>query len=326
MGKPGWEYTATTGYRYGFNGKENDNEVKGNGNQQDYGMRIYDPRLGKFLSIDPLFKDYPWYTPYQFAGNKPIEAVDLDGEEEYYVNQQSRVKHLYHSIHEAEEKVAPKIRQLNEIIAVSDIYGNGHIGPSYIVKQKLGRIRTEYVNAVGENIRGGIFGLIGYMLDGDRGSFTGAGLDNAIAAGTVLKPTLKNINVSTPKSPTTISEKSGVNLIVKAKPEWTTSQLDEAIVKVNELSSSKTIYTKNPAQRDANLRSKFKKAGGIIGNNQALDHIIDLQLGGTNKFNNLNGLDNSVNSSIGKQLQLQLRNLPDNTKINRVQLVRPYKR
>jgi YD repeat-containing protein len=33
-------------YRYGFNGKENDNEVKGNGNQLDYGMRIYDPRLG----------------------------------------------------------------------------------------------------------------------------------------------------------------------------------------------------------------------------------------------------------------------------------------
>ncbi len=41
-------------YRYGFNGKENDNEVKGEGNQQDYGFRIYDPRLGRFLSVDPL--------------------------------------------------------------------------------------------------------------------------------------------------------------------------------------------------------------------------------------------------------------------------------
>ena len=71
--------------RYGFNGKENDNEVKGQGNQQDYGMRIYDPRLGRFLSEDPLTKDYPWYTPYQFAGNKPIWAVDLDGKEEFFV-------------------------------------------------------------------------------------------------------------------------------------------------------------------------------------------------------------------------------------------------
>jgi RHS repeat-associated protein len=66
-------------YRYGFNGKENDNEVKGEGGQQDYGMRIYDPRLGKFLSVDPITADYPWYTPYQFAGNMSIWAIDLDG-------------------------------------------------------------------------------------------------------------------------------------------------------------------------------------------------------------------------------------------------------
>jgi RHS repeat-associated protein len=66
-------------YRYGFNGQENDNEIKGTGNQQDYGMRIYDPRLGRFLSVDPIAKDYPWYTPYQFAGNMPIRYIDLDG-------------------------------------------------------------------------------------------------------------------------------------------------------------------------------------------------------------------------------------------------------
>jgi RHS repeat-associated protein len=84
---PGRNYNngTTKDYRYGFNGKENDNEVKGEGNQQDYGMRIYDPRLGKFLSVDPISSDYPWYTPYQFAGNKPIEAIDLDGAEELKV-------------------------------------------------------------------------------------------------------------------------------------------------------------------------------------------------------------------------------------------------
>ncbi|MCF6405535.1 hypothetical protein L3C95_21705 [Chitinophaga filiformis] len=58
--------------------------MKGEGNQQDYGMRVYDPRLGKFLSVDPLTKGYPWYTPYQFAGNTPIQAIDLDGEEELH--------------------------------------------------------------------------------------------------------------------------------------------------------------------------------------------------------------------------------------------------
>jgi RHS repeat-associated protein len=66
-------------YRYGFNGKENDNEVKGTGNQQDYGMRIYDPRIGKFLSVDPITKQYPELTPYQFASNTPVWAIDMDG-------------------------------------------------------------------------------------------------------------------------------------------------------------------------------------------------------------------------------------------------------
>jgi hypothetical protein len=45
-------------------------------------LGIYDPRIAKFLSVDPLTKDYPWYTPYQFAGNKPIKFTDLDGLEE----------------------------------------------------------------------------------------------------------------------------------------------------------------------------------------------------------------------------------------------------
>jgi RHS repeat-associated protein len=80
MQMPGRKYTVGDSYRYGFNGKENDNEVKGvEGSQQDYGMRIYDPRLGRFLSVDPITNKYPELTPYQFASNRPIVAIDLDG-------------------------------------------------------------------------------------------------------------------------------------------------------------------------------------------------------------------------------------------------------
>jgi RHS repeat-associated protein len=72
-------------YRFGFNGKENDNGVKGLGNQVDYGMRVQDPRIGRFLSLDPLQKKFPELTPYQFSSNGPIANVDLDGKEaEYY--------------------------------------------------------------------------------------------------------------------------------------------------------------------------------------------------------------------------------------------------
>jgi RHS repeat-associated protein len=79
MLQPGRKYSAANGYRYGFNGKENDKDVKGDGNQYNYGFRIYDPRIGKFLSVDPLTPKYPELTPYQFASNRPIEGIDEDG-------------------------------------------------------------------------------------------------------------------------------------------------------------------------------------------------------------------------------------------------------
>ena len=71
-------------YRFGFNGKENDGEW-GTSLVQDYGFRLYNPGIGRFLSVDPLSPSYAWYTPYQFAGNKPIGAIDLDGLEEKWV-------------------------------------------------------------------------------------------------------------------------------------------------------------------------------------------------------------------------------------------------
>ena len=35
------------------------------------------------MSVDPLISNYHWYTPYQYAGNKPIWSLDLDGLEDY---------------------------------------------------------------------------------------------------------------------------------------------------------------------------------------------------------------------------------------------------
>ncbi|WMX16233.1 RHS repeat-associated core domain-containing protein [Aureispira sp. CCB-E] len=65
-------------YRHGFNGKENDHHW---GDQliQDYGFRLYNPAIAKFLSVDPLTRMYPMLTPYQFASNSSIANIDLDG-------------------------------------------------------------------------------------------------------------------------------------------------------------------------------------------------------------------------------------------------------
>lgn len=78
---PGRNYNAPD-YRYGFNGKEKDDEIDGvTGSDYDYGMRMYDARLGRFMSVDPLTNKFAFYSPYQYAGNTPIMASDLDGAE-----------------------------------------------------------------------------------------------------------------------------------------------------------------------------------------------------------------------------------------------------
>jgi RHS repeat-associated protein len=71
---------------FGFNGKENDNEVKGTGNSLDFGARIYDSRTGRWLACDPKSNEYPAFTPYGFALNMPIGAVDPNGEVVVFIN------------------------------------------------------------------------------------------------------------------------------------------------------------------------------------------------------------------------------------------------
>ena len=75
-------------YRFSFNGKPDD---AGTG-LQDYGMRMYDDEIGRFLSVDPIASRYPNLTPFQFASNKPIWAIDLDGLEAYFTNNGTFIK------------------------------------------------------------------------------------------------------------------------------------------------------------------------------------------------------------------------------------------
>lgn len=42
----------------------------------------------RFLSVDPLAGSFPEYSPYQYAGNTPIQAIDLDGLEELVVTRE----------------------------------------------------------------------------------------------------------------------------------------------------------------------------------------------------------------------------------------------
>ena len=54
-------------YRYGFNGKEKDDELKGEGNSYDFGARMLDPRVGRWFKMDPLFMKYAYDSPFLFS-------------------------------------------------------------------------------------------------------------------------------------------------------------------------------------------------------------------------------------------------------------------
>jgi RHS repeat-associated protein len=79
------------GYRYGFQGQEMDDEIKGEGNSVNYKYRMHDPRIGRFFAVDPLAPKYPHNSPYAFSENKVIHMVELEGLEAVgydYYNQQ----------------------------------------------------------------------------------------------------------------------------------------------------------------------------------------------------------------------------------------------
>jgi RHS repeat-associated protein len=236
MAMPGRHYDAGVGYRYGFNGKEQDKDINSL-TAYDYGFRIYNPGIGRFLSVDPLTKRYPNYSTYQFSGNNPVMFVDIDGLERGWRNpitgeikeagpvsgvdgiQNSDGWILFTAIKSSGEigasfgvpkrslpisssQLQPSSDYLVSVrtiqvhqsvlrrtvpqkkfeidIVQQDIYGIAHIGKESEVHAEVEGAKAQYQAAVGDNIRGGLWGATGYLIGGDKGSFYGAIADNIV--------------------------------------------------------------------------------------------------------------------------------------------------
>jgi RHS repeat-associated protein len=76
---PGRNYSSDA-YRFGFQGAEKDDEVHGaTGTSYAFEYRMHDPRIGRFLSIDPLAQDFAWNSPYAFSENRVLDGIDFEG-------------------------------------------------------------------------------------------------------------------------------------------------------------------------------------------------------------------------------------------------------
>ncbi|MBK9992546.1 MAG: hypothetical protein IPP01_00800 [Saprospiraceae bacterium] len=66
-------------YRYGFQSMEQDDIFKGKGNSISTEFRQYDPRVSRWLSVDPKEEKYPSWSNYVAFDNNPVNLIDPKG-------------------------------------------------------------------------------------------------------------------------------------------------------------------------------------------------------------------------------------------------------
>jgi|GEM_PF-6123444 len=81
-------------YRFGYQGSEKDDELKGEGNSYSTFFRQLDPRVGRWLSIDPKSSTTPWESPYMSMGGNPILNLDPLGDKWFDRNTRQRAKEM----------------------------------------------------------------------------------------------------------------------------------------------------------------------------------------------------------------------------------------
>lgn|GEM_PF-2658696 len=88
---------------------------------EEVAQRLLDnSTAGRFLSADPKMNSFPWWSPYQFAGNTPIQATDLDGKEIYFYtwDQSKQGRTALQKVGEIDE-----VKQQSDIAFLTDLFG-----------------------------------------------------------------------------------------------------------------------------------------------------------------------------------------------------------
>ena len=169
-----------------------------------------------------------------------------------------------------------------------------------------------------------------YKQEGAKGAAIALGKDAAITAATggAAKVALKFVPDSVKRSASNwVGDKigslfkrgnDGVDLKLKHKSDWTDAQRQAACEKCQALTEADTVVTKNAERSGTSAAERYNRAGGDVPQGKDVDHIQDLQLGGADDVLNMAPLDRSVNRSIGAQIQQQIKDLPEGTRVNKV--------
>jgi RHS repeat-associated protein len=148
-----WSAATATGYGFGFNGKLKDDDISGNGNIYDYGYRIYNPRIGRWFSVDAENSRLPSFSPYNFCINNPLIFKDNDGKVPLViVDEQTKTITLYQPVFvitKGENAMDPS--EIPQLQAEFDNY----INQSTFTAQDMKSKEVYQVNIVFQFIEGG---------------------------------------------------------------------------------------------------------------------------------------------------------------------------
>lgn len=109
-------------YRFGFNGKEEDDELNVDGGSYDFGARIYDGRLGRFVTIDPHWKRYQYVSTYVYCSNQPLLLKDEDGRDNViYIVQAQNSDCSYSVDHQEIQKMANEMNAALNAMGINNV-------------------------------------------------------------------------------------------------------------------------------------------------------------------------------------------------------------
>jgi RHS repeat-associated protein len=92
MAENGYENVLESENRYKYNGKELQDDL--DLNWYDYGARMYDAAIGRFMVTDRFSEKYYDFAPYQYAANNPVLLIDVNGDSIYISHRKETI--VYH--------------------------------------------------------------------------------------------------------------------------------------------------------------------------------------------------------------------------------------
>ncbi|WP_348655499.1 RHS repeat-associated core domain-containing protein [uncultured Roseivirga sp.] len=103
--------------KYLYNGKELQEET----GWYDYGARLFDPAIGRFIQVDPLAEvTQEAWTPYHYVKNNPIKYIDPDG---MIWKDQKEADRLKENVQNRKEQLAKQKGRLEARIAKREAKG-----------------------------------------------------------------------------------------------------------------------------------------------------------------------------------------------------------